>query len=235
LIGDARPNSCERYLYVAESIFVTKDHHRQQEKAAWGSITVQVGGTSVFANLILLAVVNMHVTKKPHRLQLTLFRPICLTSLLTIVNEWTTNTATDIVSLFGRDYYVTESLEKITNPAKTARPVSAHIVELVIRRGAYVFRAVSLAKSGGSTTHGQPRQDLSWSRGTLCIEDEVDTMGIQETLAMLFDDPGRVGEPTDGSSRTPPSEIFLECSSYVLSLLPEIVSGRLNLLQARRC
>lgn len=208
-------NGCKRYLQLEESIQVEGPYRRQQEVASVQSISSEVDGLLQSPRLVLVSVAN--ITKTPPRLSLVLFRPLSITTLLEVCNAWTSGIATNLVSLFGRNYYLTTELEKVPCPARSA---ANDIVNLVIKKGAYVSRP----KDKQDTTNIQPVQDLSWCSGTLHIEDELDMEGIKETLEMVFGNPGRIGERNDPNSRKPRSLITLECSSYILDPLTEAVS-----------
>jgi hypothetical protein len=220
LRGDAtQTNGYERFLYIEESIPLGGPRHRRQEQATFRSIASQIDSTSVFSRLVLLAIVN--IMTSPHRLQLTLFRPISLATFLKICNQWSSGIATDLISLFSRNYYILESLEKV--PWR-ASPTSKNITDLVVKPGAYVSWSL-----GARETPKRPSavKHLSWCGGHVYIEDGVDMKGIKETLAMIFVYPGRAGEPTDGSSRKPRSAFSIDCSSSVVSLISSAVSYRL--------
>jgi hypothetical protein len=170
---------------------------------------------SVFPRLIVLAVVD--VRKTPHRIQLVLYRPINLATLLEVCNKWTSGIATDIVSLFGR----TSKLSGVSaKEPGLDRPASMDVNDLLIKKGAYVSRP----GDKDNLAYSYPAKVSSWCRATVHIEEDSDIMGIKETLGILFDYPGRAGEPSDRSCRNPRSSIDFECSSSVLALLPEAVS-----------
>jgi hypothetical protein len=99
-------------------------------------------------------------------------------------------------------------------------PLSKNVTDLIIKPGAFVYGRVN----SRDHPHTRRPQDLSWCAGTVYIEDGADTVVIKETLAMIFDYPCRAGEPADGSSRKPRSDIALRCSSGVLDLVLESVS-----------
>jgi hypothetical protein len=213
-----RTNGCGKISIPGtseESIPAEGPLRHQQEVGAVRSISSQVDGLLQSPHFVLLAVAN--ITKTPSRLSLVLFRPITITTLLEVCNAWTSGIATNLVSLFGRNYYLSTSLERVPCPA---RPASHDIVNLVIKRRAYVTRP----KDKQDTKYIEPVQDLSWCSGTVHIEDEVNMEGIKGTLEMVVGNPGRVGERNDGNSRKPRSLITLECSSSILDSLTEAVS-----------
>jgi hypothetical protein len=176
-----------RFIHLEETTPLAGLRYRQRDTMSPEPIFFHFDAVSFFPHLVLLAVVN--VTKTPHRLQLMLFRPISLATLLEICNKWTSGIATDLISLFSRHYYMSESLERV--PC-SASPTSKHITDIVLKPGAYV----SWSRNARDTAmRPQAVQHLSWCTGHVHIEDDGDTKGIKETLAMIFGYPGRIGEP----------------------------------------
>jgi hypothetical protein len=170
----------------------------------------------VFSRLALLAAV-VDVTETPHQIQLILYRPISMTTLLKVCNKWTLANAEDIVGLFCHDSYL--EVKRQGRPSFYP-PISGIIADLCIKPEAYIFRPQSISP----TADIQPIRKGQWCGGRVVIADEVDVTGIRQTLKMIFDYPGRKSEPGNDFCHVSRSTIRLECSSYVLDLVTETVS-----------
>lgn len=208
------PTTAHRYLYV-ESIPATRPRHRQLEDAPPKYIPFQFDAISVCPCLALLVVAN--VSQRPHQLQLTLFRPISLTTLLIqVCNPWRSTIATDIVSLFGRDFY---SSELGPSMSLDHRPASKVVTDLIIKPGAYISQPTDT----GDTTPCRPVQDRMCPHRRIRIEDETWTIGLKDTMAIVFGNASDAGESDLNAYKHRPS-ILLECTSSMLELVTEAVS-----------
>jgi hypothetical protein len=201
-----RTNNWERFFYVGRSSSATHPQEQKQGDDAWISISSRIDRISVFSRLALLAAV-VDVTETPHQIQLILYRSISLTTLLEVSNKWTLAGAGDIVGLFTRESYM----------GSVYRPVLGNIDALVIKAGAYV-------SPPECTRYTHPMRNVKWCNGRVVIVDEVDVIGIKQTLELMFNYPGRLGEPGNDLCHVSRSKIALECSSYVLDLVTETVS-----------
>lgn len=209
----------DRFLFLEEWIPLAESLDEEQENTLWTDITSRVEGISMFSHLAFLAVVD--VTETPERLQIMLFRPIYISTLLEICNERTSANASDIVGLFGQDPFLEETYDGSPSPP---RRITGIITHLAIKAGAYVSRLLTAR----TTPHAPPVHDSGRSNGKVLIEDEADLIGIKETLEVMFCSyPGRAAEHFADTAPHVRSAIHLECSSSVLDLIPEAVSLKL--------
>lgn len=218
-----RTNSWERFLYIGRSTSATNLQRQQQDDDAWIAISSRIDRISVFSRLALLAAV-VDVTETPHQIQLILYRPISLTTLLEVCNKWTLANAGDIVCLFDHESYL-----EVKRPGRHSfyRPISGNIAALCIKPEAFIFRP----QSTSTTAYIPPLRNGKWCDGRVIVADGVDVSGTRQTLEMILDYPGRKSEPGNDLCHVPRSKIRLECPSYVLDLVTETVScwwSRLN-------
>lgn len=95
---------------------------------------------------------------------------------------------------------------------------SSDVTDLIIKAGAYVSRPKDMREKIACRW----REDSPWFAENLCIEDEVDCAGIEETLAIMFDDANGGGE--HGSLVKSRPVCLLKCSESVLYLVTEAIS-----------
>jgi hypothetical protein len=155
--------------------------------------------------------------------ELTLYRPIGLSTLLRLCDEWTLAARNGIVDLFGRHFFLTKSAR--TEPGLLSELRLKKITNLIIKPGAYV----SLPTDIRDLIPWHPIQGVEWYMETVCIEDEVNAEGIGGTLAMMMDHSGR-GEAIDSDSQASRPLIIFQCSPSVLDMITDKVSRRLACL-----
>jgi hypothetical protein len=188
--------------------------HRQQYYASSGSISFDFDILSLFPRLVLLTIIKD--IQKPHKLQLTLYRPIGLATLLKLSNERTSAARNDIVNLFGRHFFLSKSA---SIAPRLAELKLKGITDLIIKPGAYLSWPTDI----GDMPPWRPIQGVQWSTSKVCIEDEGNLTGIKETLAIMFGHSGGC-EPIDMAHQEARPWISLTCSSSVFGLVTEAVS-----------
>jgi hypothetical protein len=209
-------NGCERFLYIEGSSPAAGFQYQTFKVNSSEPTSFNFDVISQFPRLILLAIIPD--SKGPLRLQLTLYRPIDLSNLLRLCNEWITAIPNEIVNLFGRHFFLSKSAQTVP----TALPAdfkTKDITDLIIKPGAYISRSANM----WDLIPWHPIQGLQKLTGIVRIEDEVNLSGIKGTLATLFDCSVE-GESVDSSARDLPSLVVLECSPSVLGLVTEAVS-----------
>jgi hypothetical protein len=216
-VGTAnRTNGSERFLYVEGSSPAAGFKYQAFKVDSPKPSPFEGDVISRCPRLILLAVIPK--SKDPIRLQLTLYRPISLPTLLKLCNEWITTIPNEIVNLFGRHFFLSKSAQTVSMPLPSGFKTK-DITNLDIKPGAY------LSGSAGERHEipWHPIQNLQRLTGVLRVEDEVNLSGIKETLAILFDC-AEEGEVADKSFRDRPSLVILECSPSILGLVAQAVS-----------
>jgi hypothetical protein len=150
--------------------------------------------------------------------ELTVHRPIGLSTLLRRSNEWALAARNDIVNLVGRHFFLSKSA--LTDPGLSKLKLK-EVTSLTIKPGAYVSRPTDVRQM----IPWRPRrlQVSQWDLPAVCIEDPVDTEGIRDTLSIIFDH-SEGGEAIESDSQEWRSMILLRCSASVLVLITEAVS-----------
>jgi hypothetical protein len=208
----------ERYLFLNEnSLPVLELLCRQQLFSSSGSVSFKFDVLSLFPQLVLLAVNDD--LQEPRNLRVSVYRPICLTTLLRVCNDWTSELGTGSIRLFSRDFFLPSPPRR---KALKAKPKSKVITEVEIARGAYV----SSSRDAQGIIPCQPVQDHHYVE--VNIEDESKTVDIKETLKTIFHCPGGrldlpIAEITE-RRQTDRQTIAFKCSAAVLNCITEAVS-----------
>jgi hypothetical protein len=206
------PNS---HLYLDQSSLpVLQLINRQQHFSSSGSLSLVFDVQSLFPHLILLTVIKD--MQKPLELQVSVFRPIGLATLLQVCNAWTSASDTGIISLFARYFFLSESPPPGDCPHSMS---SKNITELRIAPGACISRSFDIRCGMPSL----PVRDLYYHADVHIEGDEI-TEGIKETLRTIFECPSEEFESTFRRSHHPWPSFYLKCSASVLECIIETVS-----------
>jgi hypothetical protein len=177
----------ERYLFLNEdSLPVLELLCRQQLFSSSGSVSFKFDVLSLFPRLVLLAV-NDDI-QEPYDLQVSVYRPISLKTLLNVCNQWTPEPV-DFISLFAR-YFSMPRPACLRTPKTKTETRSIDITELKIASAALISSPT--AEQG--VIFYEPARRCCY--GEVDIEQESKTIYIEETLKMIFDCPGGRFDPT---------------------------------------